>query len=101
MNDKRHGWGTTYDRNGNKLYEGDWRCGRNDSEEIIVINKPTTIHMMAVICSNWSNWLSLRATPIAESMFPNIFAKVLFIFFHLVIAWSNKEHSKFFSPVLN
>ena len=33
MNDKRHGWGITYDRNGNKLFEGDWRCGKNDFEE--------------------------------------------------------------------
>ena len=33
MNDKRHGWGTTYDRNGNKLFEGDWRCGKNDFED--------------------------------------------------------------------
>ena len=33
MNDKRHGWGTTYDRNGQKLYEGDWRCGKNDFED--------------------------------------------------------------------
>ena len=33
MNDKRHGWGSTYDRNGNKLFEGDWRCGKNSFEE--------------------------------------------------------------------
>ena len=33
INDKRHGWGITYDRNGNKLYEGDWRCGKNDFED--------------------------------------------------------------------
>ena len=38
MNDKRHGWGTTYDRNGNKLFEGYWRCGKNcDFEDKIVI----------------------------------------------------------------
>ena len=37
INDKRHGWGTTYDRNNTKLYEGDWRCGKNDIEERIVI----------------------------------------------------------------
>ena len=37
MNDKRHGWGTTYDRNGNKLYEGDWRFGKNDFEDKMVI----------------------------------------------------------------
>ena len=33
MNDKRHGWGSTYDKNGNKLFEGDWRCGKNDFED--------------------------------------------------------------------
>ena len=37
MNDKRHGWGVSYDRNGNKLYESEWRCGKNDFEEKIVI----------------------------------------------------------------
>ena len=37
MNDKRHGWGTTYDRNGLKLFEGDWRFGKNDFDEKIVI----------------------------------------------------------------
>ena len=29
MNDKRHGWGVSYDRNGTKLYEGEWRFGFN------------------------------------------------------------------------
>ena len=39
MNDLRHGWGTTYDRNGQKLYEGDWRCGENcdfEYERIVI-----------------------------------------------------------------
>ena len=39
MNDLRHGWGTTYDRNGNKLFEGDWRCGKNDFEEDRIVIK--------------------------------------------------------------
>ena len=29
LNNLRHGWGTTYNKNGQKLYEGDWRLGRN------------------------------------------------------------------------
>ena len=33
MNDKRHGWGESYDRNNLKLYEGDWRCGNNNFED--------------------------------------------------------------------
>ena len=33
MDDLRHGWGCSYDRNGEKLYEGDWRCGKNDFED--------------------------------------------------------------------
>ena len=33
INDKRHGWGNTYDRNGQKLYEGDWRFGKNSFED--------------------------------------------------------------------
>ena len=33
MDNLRHGWGSSYDRNGNKLYEGDWRCGMNDYEK--------------------------------------------------------------------
>ena len=33
MNGLRHGWGTTYDRNGQKLFEGDWRCGKNNFED--------------------------------------------------------------------
>ena len=37
MNDKRHGCGISYDRNGNKLYEGDWRLGKNDFEDRIEI----------------------------------------------------------------
>ena len=37
MNNKRHGWGVSYDKNNNKLYEGDWRCGKNDFEDKIVI----------------------------------------------------------------
>ena len=45
MNGLRHGWGTTYDRNNNKLFEGDWRCGKNDFEdERIVIEDNKTIH---------------------------------------------------------
>ena len=35
MNDQRHGWGITYDKNGNKLFEGDWRFGKNDFEDRI------------------------------------------------------------------
>ena len=29
INDKRHGWGVSYDRNGQKLYEGEWGYGMN------------------------------------------------------------------------
>ena len=38
VNDRRHGWGTSYDRNGQKLFEGDWRCGKNgfDDERIVI-----------------------------------------------------------------
>ena len=39
MNDKRHGWGVSYDRNGQKLYEGDWRCGKNDFEDERILIK--------------------------------------------------------------
>ena len=37
VNDERHGRGISYDRNGNVLYEGEWRCGRNDFEEDVVV----------------------------------------------------------------
>ena len=42
MNGKRHGCGSSYDRNGHLLYEGEWRCGKNDNfEDVIVIEKLT------------------------------------------------------------
>ena len=39
MNDLRHGWGITYDRNGDIKYEGDWRFGKNDFEDERIVIK--------------------------------------------------------------
>ena len=76
MNDLRHGWGTTYDRNGQKLYEGDWRCGKNDFEEKMVIEdnseKEIPIHDLVkdlVIGENCFN--SWRGDMVIEK-FPNL-----------------------------
>ena len=39
INNERHGWGITYDRNGQKLFEGDWRFGSNVFEDKLKITK--------------------------------------------------------------
>ena len=36
MNDKRHGWGVSYDRNGQKMYEGEWACGNNHYQQLTI-----------------------------------------------------------------
>ena len=53
LNNKRHGWGCSYDRNGNKLFEGEWRCGNNDFTTKVEIqegceNDSTSIHNLLV-----------------------------------------------------
>ena len=37
LNDKRHWKGISYDRNGKELYGRDWRCGKNDFEDEIIV----------------------------------------------------------------
>ena len=46
MNNLRHGWGSTYDRNGIQLYEGDWGCGNigNDCLSQNTITNDENIH---------------------------------------------------------
>ena len=36
MNDKRHGWGVSYDRNNIKLYEGEWGYGMNNFSSCVI-----------------------------------------------------------------
>ena len=38
INGLRHGWGYTYDKEGNLLYEGYWVFGRNDNFDLIIDN---------------------------------------------------------------
>ena len=38
VNGLRHGWGCTYDKEGNLLYEGYWVFGRNDNFDLIIDN---------------------------------------------------------------
>ena len=51
MNDKRHGWGESYDRNNIKLFEGDWRCGKNDFEDerIVIEDKEDCLRIHDLI----------------------------------------------------
>ena len=38
FNDKRHGWGITYNKNGEQLYEGEWRFGNNNFDDVVFVN---------------------------------------------------------------
>ena len=77
MNGLRHGWGTTYDRNGQKLYEGDWRFGKNDFEDerIVIKNEDDCLRIHDLIkelvigenCMNeWKDDLIIQNYPNLE-----------------------------------
>ena len=47
MNDKRHGWGISYDRNGTKLYEGEWRFGFNHYSKYTVTRENENMNIFS------------------------------------------------------
>ena len=78
VNDLRHGFGTSYDKKGNLLYEGDWRRGNNSFEEenvfvednceedFIVHDFSKELVIGENCCNTWKGDLKIRDYPLLE-----------------------------------